>query len=99
MRIVLFVIAIFLILFIVGCRKNEPFMDEPLYQHVRYELLKSEPSLINKYYNKCIQYCKNLKHKINCEILCDQYAEDKSDNYKYQTHIFGSAIDKFKYPK
>ena len=37
--------------------------------------------------------CQNLKHKISVKY-CDQYAEDKSDNYKYQTHIFGSAIDR-----
>ncbi len=108
MRYALVIIAVVLLIFIISKsfdnsgkqkilpqQKNENFMDSLEYQDIREKLLKSKPDKIDTNYKKCSEYCGTIKQKLNCEMLCDQYAEDLSDNYKYNTHIFGSAIDKF----
>lgn len=73
---------------------QESFMDDPIYKQVRYDLVKANDSEIMDKYKICSNYCKNINNS-NCELLCNNYAEKKSDNYKYQYLIFGAATDKF----
>ncbi len=95
--ITLTITALFLILIITYFGKNtiEGFFDDPAYKFMRYKFLSAKPENIKKEYKNCYAYCSNLTQKKDCEMICDHYFENMSDNYKYDIDIFGSAMDKF----
>ena len=93
-RIILLIIIIILLFLIIKSNKIEHFFDDDEYKYVRHNLLNSNSSSIIENTQKCNNYCNSIKNT-NCNSLCKQYGENMSDNYKYQTHIFGSAFDEF----
>jgi len=78
--------------------ESESFMDDLSYQNVRYKLAKAHDYEIKEAHANCRNFCKNIKSQSDCELLCDQLAEDKSDDHRYQYLTFGSSLDKHQMP-